>query len=350
VLASVGNWQFIDSEGFVSSIESFELVSGTTYRFEIIRATPPALGVAHIYYACPIVIDCDYCRASALLVRISPTTIVSFPEALEGDALGRLIIRLTQMIPAHVRITAFIFDPGPAQASWGPITATTLIEEASEEDALYSAYFDEDEFPADEIPLDSSPIVASSEVTITNQNVFEEYIDGSDPLISGAWTATGLWQITEYRSSTQFRAFDWGQNDVGRLGEGGAVAPDYDTGAISAGILTSPSIGAIAAATTVNLRIKHFGQVRAGAGDDDTFIEVIEDTFSGVVQTITKADLGLSASGTNGGYTTFIVDIGPGVIAAGPFHLEFNFDSITSTTGVTGEGWYVDDVEVQLIP
>lgn len=122
-IASVGNWRFIDSDGEVSAIELFENTGGTTYRYEIIKATPPASGAAHIFYDCPIVIDCNYCRASALLVRISPTTIVNFPEALEGDALGRLIIRLQQMIPAHVRVSAFIFDPGPAVAAWGTIAA-----------------------------------------------------------------------------------------------------------------------------------------------------------------------------------------------------------------------------------
>jgi hypothetical protein len=350
VLSGIGNWAFIDSDGVISYIEKFELVSGNIYQFEIVSATVPATGPANIFYFCEIVTSCDFCRASSILIRISPSAILSFPESLEGDALGRLVIRLQQMIPGHVRIAAFVYDPGPAIATWGPIAASSvLLGDGWAEDALYTAIYDEDEFPADEIPVDSAPIIASSEVTITNENVLEEYLVDEDPLIAGTWLATGQWQVSQYRSSTSFRSFNYGDDDVGVFGEMGAVAPNYDNGAISTGTLTSPTVD-IPAATTVLLKFRHFGQMRAGGGDDVVTVNVVDESGPSVVQTITKTDLGLFASGTNGGFTSFSVPIGPAVIGNGNFHLEFVFNSVTTTAGQTGEGWYVDDIEIQVIP
>lgn len=349
-LAGIGNWAFIDSAGVVSYIEKFEETSTPgTYRFEIISSTVPAAGTANIFYFCEIVTACDFCRASSILIRISPNAILAFPESLEGDALGRLIIRLAQMIPAHVRIAAFFYDPGPAIASWGGFGASSMITEMPSDDGLFMAVYDEDEYPADLIPADSAAIEALSEVTITNQNVLEEYLVGPDPIIAGTWTVTGQWQITRYRSSTDYTSFNYGDDDVGRLGEGGAVPPNYDNGAISTGTLRSPTVS-IAAATTVNLKFRHFGQMRSGGVDDIVSVLVVDETGPSTVQTITKTDLGLFASGTNGGFVSFSVGIGPAVIGNGNFHLEFVFNSGTTTAGQTGEGWYVDDIEIQVIP
>ena len=248
------------------------------------------------------------------------------------------------MIPGQVRIAAFIYDPGPALAAWGPIVASSLIEESAFDDGIYTAIYDEDEYPADELPTDGAPITASSEVTITNQNVLEEYLVGPDPLVAATWTATGQWQTTEYDSSTSFRSFNYGGDDVGMV-----TPPNYDNGAISTGTLTSPTVN-IPAATTVLLKFRHFGQMLAGGGDDVVSVLVVDETGPSVVQTITKTDLGLFGTGTNGGFTSFSVSIGPAVIGKGNFHLEFVFNSVTNTTGRTGEGWYVDDVEIQVIP
>ena len=345
VLSGIGNWAFIDSAGVISYIESFEpAATPGQYQFEIISATAPVVGPANIFYNCEIVTSCDFCRASSILIKISPSAILDFPESLEGDALNRLVIRLQQMIPGHVRIAAFIYDPGPALAAWGPIVASSLIEESAFDDGIYTAIYDEDEYPADELPTDGAPITASSEVTITNQNVLEEYLVGPDPLVAATWTATGQWQTTEYDSSTSFRSFNYGGDDVGMV-----TPPNYDNGAISTGTLTSPTVN-IPAATTVLLKFRHFGQMLAGGGDDVVSVLVVDETGPSVVQTITKTDLGLFGTGTNGGFTSFSVSIGPAVIGNGNFHLEFVFNSVTNTTGRTGEGWYVDDVEIQVIP
>jgi len=349
VLGDYGNWAFIDNDGVVSYLESFENTTGTTYQFVIIATDPPAVGAANIFLKCEIVTDCNFCRASSILVRISPDTILDYPEALEGDALSRLIIRLEQMIPGHVRIAAFVYDPGPALASWA-MSASSSSSEYAADDALYTAYFDEDEFPADLIPVDSAPIIATSEVTITNENVLEEYLAGADPLIAGTWTASGLWHITEYRSSTQFKSFNYGQNDVGRLGDGGAVAPDYDGVAIATvSRLISPAFGLLATDTAVVIRFRHYGDMRSGLVNDLVRVEVFKG--AGLFYTIGKASLGLDGTGTNGSITTYSEDIQAMVVADDNYHLEFVFDTAGAASGAgTGEGWYVDDIEVQVTP
>jgi len=351
VLSDVGNWAFIDSNGVISYIESFKLVTGTTYQFEIISATVPATGPAGIFYYCAIVTSCDFCRASSLLIRISPDEILAFPEALEGDALSRLIIRLQQMVPAHIRIAAFLYDPGPAIATWGAIAASSMSNSIAEFPYPYSATYDVPEYPADQISTDSAAIIATSDVNITNLNILEEYLVGPEnPLIDGEWAAFGgLWHVTQYRSSTLLQSFNYGHGEVGTLGGVGSVPPNYDTGGITASNLVSPSVN-VSAATSVTLRFRHFGSILAGGANDVVSVVVWSDFSSTVVQTITKTDLGLFATGTNGGFTTFSVAIGPAVIGIGDFHLEFRFNSVTNTTGRTGEGWYVDDIEIKVVP
>jgi hypothetical protein len=346
-----GVWAFIDNDGVVFVVEESEELSPTVYQIEVIGDSPPVAGDARLFYICDLITSCDYCRASAIQFHISLGEIINHPESLADNPVDRVINRMNQMIPRHVRVSSFIFSPGPALAEWGAIAAGGTVTESYPVQALYSAYYDEDEFPADEIVVDSAPIVATSEVTITNQNVLEEYIGGSDPIVDGSWTAAGLWHVTEYRSSTQFRSFNYGQNDVGRIGDGGAVPPDYDgIAATTISRLVSPSFGLLAADSAVIVRFRHYGDVDGTAGEDLVRVEVIRDTGAVLTHTITKAMLGL-ASGTNGSITTYSEDIESLIGADDTYHLEFVFDTGASPTGAgTGEGWYVDDIEVQVIP
>ena len=344
-------WAFIDSDGVVFRVETATGVTPTVFEFEVVGATAPAAGDARFFYLCELITSCDYCRASGIRFKISLGEIANYPESLAENPVDRLIVRMRKMVPRHVRITTFVYGPGPASAAFVAFAVSSTITETASDDALYSAYYDEDEFPADEIPVDSAPIAATSEVTITSTNVLEEYIGGSDPIVDLTWTAAGLWHVTEYRSSTQFRSFDYGANDVGRVGEGGAVPPDYDgVGAATVSRLVSPSFGLLAADSAVVVRFRHYGDVDGTAGEDLVRVEVYRDTGSVLIRTIDKATLGL-ASGTNGSMTTYSEDIESLVVADDDYHLEFVFDTGASPSGAgTGEGWYIDDVEVQVTP
>jgi hypothetical protein len=344
-----GVWAFIDNDGAIFIVEESEELSPTVFQFEVVGATAPVAGDARLFYKCDLITSCDYCRASAIQYNISLGEIINHPESLADNPVDRVINRMQQMIPRHVRVSSFIFSPGPAIALWS-ITAGGSVTESYPAQALYSAYYDEDEFPADEIVVDSSPIVATSEVTITNENVLEEYIGGSDPIVAGSWTATGLWHVTEYRSSTQFRSFNYGANDVGRLGDGGSVPPDYDGVPISTvSRLVSPGFSLLATDTAVVIRFRHYGDMRSGLVNDLVRVEVFKG--AGLFYTIDKAALGLDGTGTNGSITTYSEDIESLVVADDTYRLEFVFDTAGAASGAgTGEGWYVDDIEVQVTP
>lgn len=149
---------------------------------------------------------------------------------------------------------------------------------------------------------------------------------------------------------TQFRSFNYGHNDVGHIGDVGSVPPDYNTGLATSGTLKSPVIAPIVAATQVLLRFRQFAVVEAGIVKD--LASVILKTSPGGVPLVTydKTSLGLAATGNTGGvFVTITKDITASVVGAGAFTIEFFFDSVDALANTT-EGWYVDDIEVQVIP
>ncbi len=230
--------------------------------------------------------------------------------ALAEDAAGRLITRLSQLLPAHIDVAEFEFSPGPSTAELGP--------------------------------------TASGEFTLTDTNILEEHlISTPDPIASAAWTATGLWHVTEYRSSTQFKSFNYGQNDVGRLGDVGSVPPDYNAGTTT-GTLTSPVITGTGTATQVVLRFRFFTDVESGLVKDLISVNVKSSPGNLLLSNYDKAGMGMTSGSTGGTFVTFESDITGDVVGAGNFYLEFVFDSVDSGSNST-EGWYIDDVEVMSI-
>jgi hypothetical protein len=149
---------------------------------------------------------------------------------------------------------------------------------------------------------------------------------------------------------TQYRSFNYGHNDVGIMGQPGSVPPDYNTGAATSGTLTSPVIAPIVAATQVLLRFRQFAVIEAGAVKDLPSVIVRTNPGGVPLVTLNKASLGLAATGNTGGlWVTITSDITAFVVGAGAFTVEFFFDSVDALANTT-EGWYVDDIEVQVIP
>jgi hypothetical protein len=347
-IASVGSWAIIDANGIISYLESIVLtdIITYTYRMEFVSPQIPA-GDANIFYIPGASTSCRYCRASALRFLLTPAEVLLDTVSMSEDSLGRLITRLEQMIPAHIRAVDYVYSIGPSIAPWSIVSSTeSMITDESA--APMAGYFDIT--PLDDMDLDAALFSSTSTTEITTLNVFEEFLTGVDPLLFGGWTATGLWHVTQYRSSTQFKSFNYGQNDVGRLGEGGSVPPDFNTGAATTGSLISPVITAIAAATSVTLRFRHYGDVEAGVIKDLPTVYVKSSPANVVLATFNKAALALDVTGNTGGiFVTITQDIKAAVVGAGNFYVEFVFDSVDNLNNTT-EGWYVDDIEVQVIP
>jgi hypothetical protein len=134
------------------------------------------------------------------------------------------------------------------------------------------------------------------------------------------------------------------------LGGVGAVAPDFNTIASTSGTLTSPLIAAIPAATTVRLRVSFYTDVRSGTFNDLTTITVFKYPALTSIVSFNKASMGTSGTGNTGGtFVNMTFDI-TSVVTQGAFKLSFFFDSAGIPPTSTHEGWYVDDVEVQVIP
>lgn len=346
-IAFPDNWAFVDSYGNKSWIESVSS-DGTSLHLEVVSGHPISSGDAYLLYDFPVSAGCDFCRASMIRLEIAAGTIMDTPDALAEDALGRLISRLRQLVPAHVRIAEYVYGPGIAIAEFPAATASSEIIEEVEDDSAYVAYFDTADFPSDQISTDTAAIVASSDVTITSSNVLEEHVDGTNPLSSG-WSGTGLWHVTGYRSSTGLYSFNYGQNDSGHLGDVGAIPPDFDTGAQTLGTLRTPEIAAIFAAESVLLRFRHFADMEAGLVKDLASVVVKTSPGWTTIATFDKNALGLGGTGNTGGsFVTVTLDLTGYVVSAGAFTVEFNFDSVDGLNNA-GECWYIDDIEVQVI-
>lgn len=149
---------------------------------------------------------------------------------------------------------------------------------------------------------------------------------------------------------SKLRSFNYGHNDVGHVGDVGAVPPDYNTGSATSGTVKSPQIGAIVAATQVLLKFRQFAAIESGTIKDLTSVLIKTSPGASLLATFDKTSLGLNVTGNTGGvFVAISKDITSAVVGAGAFTIEFFFDSVDALANTT-EGWYVDDIEVQVIP
>jgi len=137
------------------------------WSFEIVAGTAPTFGATlNIDYECPLATSCDFCRASALRFEITPTEVLTDPEALWEHALERMITKLRQAVPIHVRIVDFahIIPPitaavavssGPTQHLYATISATRAVRVYAGVGYFY------DIWPADELEVDPSHLAAT---------------------------------------------------------------------------------------------------------------------------------------------------------------------------------------------
>jgi hypothetical protein len=141
-------------------------VSTDTYAFEVVMGPEmggPATGMMVHGAICQLLIQESYCPASVIELEIQPAEVLGDAEALLGDPAGRMLRKMEQVVPIHVR-TLDVAYVTRSTAAIG-ITATTTVEQTTESVAPLVMYFDE--LPADEFELDGGSIVAEDTVTIT---------------------------------------------------------------------------------------------------------------------------------------------------------------------------------------
>jgi hypothetical protein len=128
-IAAIGYWyaNFVTMAGQAFYLEAapVEVVVGT-WEFEILAGASPTFGsTVSIDYECHFWITCDYCRASLLRIEVVAAEVLSEPEALLGDAMGRLSRKILQAVPVHVRTTDIVHVVGPVQIPLNPSVQTS---------------------------------------------------------------------------------------------------------------------------------------------------------------------------------------------------------------------------------
>lgn len=137
-------------------------VGGDDWTFQVYAgATPVFGGLVDIRYECHRMKRCDWCRASVIRIEVIPQEVLTDPDALLAGVLTRLIRKLLQVVPIHVRITDIVHIIGPVQASLN-ITADVSIAATVTAAASVGYYYDV--VPADEIETDPDHMVASATV------------------------------------------------------------------------------------------------------------------------------------------------------------------------------------------
>jgi hypothetical protein len=164
---SAGTWYVEMPSGRRLAVETIpELVSGSTYRFEVVMGpglAGPATG-AMVHGAWPTLqISAEYCPASVIELEIVPAEVLGDPEALQGDALGRMLTKIQQVVPIHVREleATYLIE---AAVSLG-LTVADSQESLTDAVASVTTYFDD--VPADGLTLDGDSVEPDDTITIT---------------------------------------------------------------------------------------------------------------------------------------------------------------------------------------
>lgn len=145
----------MSGDAFIGRVWDFEVVAPSTFTFG---------ASADFGYECRVQPQgCGYCRASVIRIEVVPVEILTDPQALLDRSLDRLVIKVTQVVPAHVRMADIVQILGPVQALMDiQVQATSLSAVVA---AFASAGFYFDIVPADELPLDQEHYVATGSVS-----------------------------------------------------------------------------------------------------------------------------------------------------------------------------------------
>lgn len=138
-------------------------VSGDDWEFEVYAGDAPTFGATvDLHYECHRATRCDWCRASVLRIEVVPQEVLTDPDALLAGVLTRLIRKLLQVVPIHVRLTDVVHIIGPVQATLN-ISASASVIATVTSAASVGYYYDI--VPADVITTDPDHMVATGTVS-----------------------------------------------------------------------------------------------------------------------------------------------------------------------------------------
>jgi hypothetical protein len=129
----------------------FEAVMGTT------SIVSPGDAV-DIGYECRLDMGCGFCRASVIRVEVQPQEVLSDPDSLLDAVLTRLVRKIGQVVPIHVRltdITHVVSVQIPLNIQIGSVSGGSSVFAYGPVGYYY------DYVPADELPADPSHMVVT---------------------------------------------------------------------------------------------------------------------------------------------------------------------------------------------
>ena len=146
-----------------------------------------------------------------------------------------------------------------------------------------------------------------------------------------------LWHVSTRRASSGANAFYYGNEATGT----------YDTGFRNYGALTSPVIQlpGIGARQTIALEWDQFRQTADPFFFDGGFVRVVDFT-AGTTTQVSFVQNTRTSSGTNFGFAHQKVNLQP--FAGHVIRIQFFMDTFDALFN-TGEGWYVDNVNVSVL-
>jgi uncharacterized repeat protein (TIGR01451 family) len=259
--------------------------------------------------------------AGVLMTQVQFTWTAPGDDGLQGSANGYDIRYSTSAISDATwdDATPVEGEPSPQPAGSAESFAVTGLQPAT---TYYFAMKAVDNV-GNVAEISNIVVVATSAGTI----VFEDDMENG----VGSWqtdSATSLWHLSELRANSPTHAWYYGQE----------ATRNYDTGAANRGTLTSPAINLVDA-DEVMLTFYEWSQVQTNEEFDRTRVQVSTDGEAW--QTV------FESHGTEDAWAKRTVSLTPFIQRSGVVYIRFWFDTVNDRFN-NFEGWYVDDVQVQV--
>ena len=162
LIGAIGGWyiEFASNPGVKLYMETLPTESGGTWTFTVVSADALVPGQADVGLTCSIDREgCGFCKASVVRIEVVPTEVLTDPDSNLENALPRIIGKIQQVVPIHVKLLDLVHIVGPIEATLN-ITVNVFPQVQVAIPASVGYYYDIVE--ADEIEVDPQHMVASA--------------------------------------------------------------------------------------------------------------------------------------------------------------------------------------------
>ena len=163
-IAGLGRWHVVPAGTPAAKwyLETLPIeTSSGVWEFEVLAGSSPVFGATvDLEYDCMAVMNCGFCRASLIRIEVTPVEVLTDPNALLEGVLTRLVRKILQVVPIHVRITDIVHIVNASI----PLNLSLSVSSETSMFAYGSLGYYYDIVPADELPADPDHMVVSGTV------------------------------------------------------------------------------------------------------------------------------------------------------------------------------------------